>query len=91
MSSITVEPIDGSAPAFVAWRDGAPMLPPEQLARAEPAIGQRMSLTPEGPHFQAGWDTIEAAAVLLTGLYPDAWITGDPDLGHYYERADGTV
>lgn len=90
MSSISVEPRDGSA-AFEAWRDGAPRLSSEQLARAEPDIGERMGLTPEGPVFQAGWDTIESAAVLLGALFPAAWIVCDPSIDHLLDRAEGSV
>jgi hypothetical protein len=91
MSSIVVEQIDGSVAAFEAWRDGAPRLTAEQLAAAEPFIGERLDLTPEGPRYQAGWDTIEAAAVLLAALFPQAWIVTDPDIWQQIERPEGFV
>lgn len=88
MSSLTIHPADGSQP-FVAWRDGVPA--PAALRAGAQLVGQRLGLTPEGPSFEAGWATIEQAAVLLRDIYPAAGIEGDPNLEPLMERPEGTV
>lgn len=90
MSTLTVHPLDGSAP-FVAWRDGQPLISGEALFAAEEMIGVELGLTPEGPIYVAGWGTIEQAAVLLIDLYPHAGVVGDPSLEPLMQRAAGMV
>jgi hypothetical protein len=90
VSTLTVHPLDGSAP-FVAWMDGAPILDDATLAASFPLIGQRLGLTSEGPEYEAGWATIEQAAVLLGDLYPHAGIVGDPSLDHLVSRPEGVA
>lgn len=78
MSSITLHPTDGS-PSYVVWSDGEPFLTPNELADAEPLIGLRLGLTPEGPTFTAGWGEIGPAAVLIRDLFPrDGWTLDPP-------------
>lgn len=90
MSSLTVHPLDGSQP-FVAWSDGVPAPEATRLAMDGGMLSLPLGLTPEGPFFDAGWDTIEQAAVLLRDIYPGAGIVGDPSLEPLMERPEGTV
>lgn len=90
MTLISVQPLDRGQP-FVAWRDGSPLLRGSDLERAEQLVGQRLGLTPEGPFFVAGWETIEQAAVILRSLFPRAGVVGDPPLDALLARPEGSV
>jgi hypothetical protein len=88
MTSITVHPHDGAA-SFVAWSDGTPHLTAKEMDRAVPLVGLRLGLTPEGPLYVAGWDSIEAATVLLRDLFHRDAVVPDPPLD--VSRPEGVV
>lgn len=78
MATLTVHPRQGAP--LQAWRDGAPLIHGAVLDQAQAIInaGQPLLLTPEGPEVAPGWDTIEAAVVLLREVFWPCTIEGDP-------------
>lgn len=89
MATLTVYPLD-RGPAYVAWRDGVPVLPADKLAHANQLIsdGALVGLTPEGPHYPASWLTQPAAAALLRDVCHPCGVVGDPPLLHLLARGD---